>query len=219
MKREKLPSRKRKALGRVAVMAVIVFCVNFFMHIGLLFPIQAIWQLQERGGTGWTRVVTRDWVPELHKTHLVYLTENEEALLLGNTYLTLYGWMAGADAVVDCTEDAPIYAGSTYMNRDGEWVWYYFGRVDDPAVATVTILLQSEEWDNDTQTRFRRDIRSLETAEFYEKEGRRYFLLKDNGEWDYDTCSSPEPVIIGYDSAGEEVARLEIDRETFANFG
>ena len=44
-KRIHLPSRKRTALQRSAIAAAAVFCVNFFMHIGLLLPIQDIWQL------------------------------------------------------------------------------------------------------------------------------------------------------------------------------
>ena len=73
-KRTPLPSRKRVALRRIAIAAAVIFCVNFFMHIGLLLPIQAIWQLEEREGARHTSVVTRDWAPEVHRTHLVYLT-------------------------------------------------------------------------------------------------------------------------------------------------
>lgn len=210
MKREKLPSRKRKALRRIAVMAVVVFCVNFFMHIGLLFPIQAIWQLQERGGTGWTKVVTRDWAPELHKTHLVYLTENENATLLGDCYLTLYGWMAGFGSTLDCTEEAPLYAGASYMSRDGERVWYVFGRVDDPEIETLTISLQADVYSELSQACDRREVRRLTTSDLLEKEDRRYFLVRDDGTWDYERDYSPRPVVIGYDSAGREVARLDI---------
>ena len=45
-KRTPLPSRKRVALRRIAIAAAVIFCVKFFMHIGLLLPIQAIWQLE-----------------------------------------------------------------------------------------------------------------------------------------------------------------------------
>ena len=117
-KRIHLPSRKRTALRRTAIAAAVIFCVNFFMHIGLLLPIQAIWQLEEREGARHTPVVTRDWAPEIHKTHLVYLMENDETTLFGSTYLSVYGWFAGFSVALDCSEEAPLYAGRSYMSRD-----------------------------------------------------------------------------------------------------
>ena len=218
-KRTPLPSRKRVALRRIAIAAVVIFCVNFFMHIGLLLPIQSIWQLEEREGARHTSVVTRDWAPEVHRTHLVYLTENDDTTLFGSTYLTIYGWMAGFSVALDCTEEALLYAGRSYMSRDDGEVWYFFGRVDDPAIETVAVSLQSEDWDEETQIFIRREVRSLTTAELLEKDGRRYFLLRDGGEWDSDTCSSPRPVVIGYDSAGSEVARVDIEQGNASYFG
>lgn len=218
-KRTPLPSRKRVALRRIAIAAVVIFCVNFFMHIGLLLPIQSIWQLEEREGARHTSVVTRDWAPEVHRTHLVYLTENDDTTLFGSTYLTIYGWMAGFSVALDCTEEAPLYAGRSYMSRDDGKVWYFFGRVDDPAIETVAVSLQSEDWDEETQIFIRREVCRLTTAEFLEKDGRRYFLLRDGGEWDSDTCSSPRPVVIGYDSAGSEAARVDIEQGNASYFG
>ena len=218
-KRTPLPSRKRVALRRIAIAAAVIFCVNFFMHIGLLLPIQAIWQLEEREGARHTSVVTRDWAPEVHRAHLVYLTENDDTTLFGSTYLTIYGWMAGFSVALDCTEEAPLYAGRSYMSRDDGKVWYFFGRVDDPAIETVAVSLQSEDWDEETQIFIRREVRSLTTAELLEKDGRRYFLLRDGGELDSDTCSSPRPVVIGYDSAGSEVARVDIEQGNASYFG
>ena len=218
-KRTPLPSRKRVALRRIAIAAVVIFCVNFFMHIGLLLPIQSIWQLEEREGARHTSVVTRDWAPEVHRTHLVYLTENDDTTLFGSTYLTIYGWMAGFSVALDCTEEALLYAGRSYMSRDDGEVWYFFGRVDDPAIETVAVSLQSEDWDAEAQTFNRREVRSLTAAELLEKDGRRYFLLRDGGEWDSDTCSSPRPVVIGYDSAGSEVARVDIEQGNASYFG
>ena len=65
----------------------------------------------------------------------------------------------------------------------------------------------------------RREVGRLTTAEFLKKDGRRYFLLRDGGEWDSDTCSSPRPVVIGYDSAGSEAARVDIEQGNASYFG
>ena len=218
-KRTPLPSRKRVALRRIAIAAAVIFCVNFFMHIGLLLPIQAIRQLEEREGARHTSVVTRDWAPEIHKTHLVYLTENDETTLFGSTYLSIYGWFAGFSVALDCTEEAPLYAGRSYMSRDDGKVWYFFGRVDDPAIETVTVSLCAEEYDSESHAYTGREVRRLTTAELTEKDGRRYFLLRDSGEWDNDIGSSPRPVAIGYDSDGNEVARMDIEQGNASYFG
>ena len=218
-KRTPLPSRKRTALRRIAIAVAAVFCVNFFMHIGLLLPIQAIWQLEEREGARHTSVVTRDWAPEIHKTHLVYLTENDDTTLFGSAYLTVCGWMAGFSVALDCSEEAPLYAGRFYLSRDDGKVWYFFGRVDDPAIETVEVSLRSEEWNETTQTPSYREIRRLVAENFLEKDGRRYFLLRDSGEWDSGFGSSPRPVAIGYDGARGEVARVDIEQGISANFG
>ena len=218
-KRTPLPSRKRTALRRIAIAAAAVFCVNFFMHIGLLLPIQAIWQLEEREGARHTSVVARDWAPEIHKTHLVYLTENDDTTLFGSAYLTVCGWMAGFSVALDCSEEAPLYAGRFYMGREDRNIWYFFGRVDDPAIETVEVSLRSEEWSETTRTPFYLEIRRLTAENFLEKDGRRYFLLRDSGEWDRGFGSSPQPVAIGYDSAGGEVARVDIEQGISAFFG
>ena len=219
MKREKLPSRKKRALRRSAVAVLILFCINFFMHIGLLFPIQAIWQLQERGATGWTRVVTRDWVPEIHKTHLVYLTENEDATLLGSTYLTVYGWIPCFGNVLDCSGNEPLYAGAFYMHSDEDRVWYFFGRVDNPDIKTLTISVQADVYNQMSQAYDRREVRQLTTTEFQEKNGHRYFLVRDDGTWDYEKDYSPRPVVIGYNDAGNEVTQADITQGSSSHFG
>lgn len=217
--RTPLPSRKRTALRRIAIAAAAVFCVNFFMHIGLLLPIQAIWQLEEREGARHTSVVTRDWAPEIHKTHLVYLTENDDTTLFGSAYLTVCGWMAGFSVALDCSETAPLYAGRSYMSRDDGAVWYFFGRVDDPAIETVEVSLCAEEYDSESHAYTSREVRRLTTEDFLEKDGRRYFLLRDSGEWDSGFGSSPRPVAIGYDGAGGEVARVDIEQGISSYFG
>lgn len=219
MKKKQVLNRKRLALRRLVTAAVLMVLINHFFLLGSIFPRQCIWNLEEREGARHTFVVTRDWAPEIHKTHLVYLTENDETTLFGSAYLTVYGWMAGFSVALDCSEEAPLYAGRSYMGRDDGNVWYFFGRVDDPAVETVEVSLRSEEWNEAAQAPLYREIRCLTTEDFLEKEGRRYFLLRDSGEWDNETCSSPQPAAIGYDRFGNEVARVDIEQGISSYFG
>ena len=219
MKKKQVLNRKRLALRRLVAAAVLMVLINHFFLLGLIFPRQCIWKMEERQGARHTSVVTRDWAPEIHKTHLVYLTENDETTLFGSTYLSLYGWFAGFSVALDCSEEAPLYAGRSYLSRDDGKVWYFFGRVDDPAIETVEVSLRSEEWNETTRTPSYREIRRLVAEDFLEKDGRRYFLLRDSGEWDSGFGSSPRPVAIGYDSAGGEVARVEIEQGISSYFG
>ncbi|MCI9332862.1 MAG: hypothetical protein HFG05_11965, partial [Oscillibacter sp.] len=91
-KREILPSRRRRTVRRVLIAAAAVLLVNRIFLIGLLFPIQALRHIEERAGTGRTAVVCRDWAPEIYKTGLVYLTENENVTMLSAVRLSFYGW-------------------------------------------------------------------------------------------------------------------------------
>ena len=202
MKKKQVLNRKRLALRRLVTAAVLMVLINHFFLLGSIFPRQCIWNLEERKGVRHTSVVARDWTPEIHKT-----------------YLSLYGWFEGFSVALDCSEEAPLYAGRSYMGRDDGNVWYFFGRVDDPAVETVEVSLRSEEWNETTRTPSYREIRRLTTEDFLEKDGRRYFLLRDDGEWDNETCSSPQPAAIGYDRFGNEVARVDIEQGISSYFG
>ena len=219
MKKKQVLNRKRLALRRLVTAAVLMVLINHFFLLGSIFPRQCIWNLEERKGVRHTSVVARDWTPEIHKTHLVYLTENEETTLFGSTYLSLYGWFEGFSVALDCSEEAPLYAGRSYMGRDDRNVWYFFGRVDDPAIETVEISLRSQEWNEAAQAPLYREIRCLTAEDFRGKGGRRYFLLRDSGEWDNETCSSPQPAAIGYDRFGNEVARVDIEQGNASYFG
>ena len=120
MRREKqavLPTRRRMALRRLLRVLIVVVLANHFFSVGLL-PIQAIHKAVERGGAVGTRVIAREWLPELYATHLFYLTGSENATVLADTHLTVLGWESGFACTLDCTSGAPLYAGERYMARD-----------------------------------------------------------------------------------------------------
>ena len=220
MKRIVLPTRKRVALKRLLKAAAVLLVVNHVFLLGLLLPRQAVHQTEERQGIGRTRVVTRDWAPEVHKTHLIYLTENERATMLSGAYLTVYGWMDAFGWALDCTTGAPFYAGEYSVRRDGaeRSSWYYYGRVDDPAIERIVISMQVEDWENGEPVR--REVRRLTAnrADWLEKEGRRYFLFSlPEMEWNED--GPVKSVAIAFDGAGREMSRLEIDQGSHSWFG
>jgi len=211
-KKKRILTRRQSALrAAVITLAVMVFVVHV-MHIGLLFPVQAVWQLEERAGVEHTRVVKRSPTPEIQKTNIAFLSENDKATMFSSCYLTIYGWMANFHVALDCTTEEPLYAGVSYMSRDENQAWYFFGRVDDPAIQRVEISLCETEPNKMGYVHLVGDeVHRMAGIPLEEQSGRRYFLVKYNGEWDYEVHSRVHPIVIGYGSAGEELVRLEIE--------
>ena len=125
--------------------------------------------------------LARLWTPEVHATHLVYLRGSEKAVTIADTYLTVYGWMGGFGWTLDCTEDAPLYAGEMTMRQDDqtETVCCYYGRVDDPDITRVEISVRRayyvdgpEQWEETANL-------PVEGEDFIVRDEGRYFLAED----------------------------------------
>ena len=218
-KQKRILTRRQSALrAAVITLAIMVFVVHV-MHIGLLFPVQAVWQLEERAGVEHTRVVKRSPTPEIQKTNIAFLSENDEATLFSSCYLTIYGWMSNFGVALDCTTGEPLYAGVNYMSRDENRAWYFFGRVDDPAIQRVEISLCSEEYDEMSHAYVGEEVHRMAGIPLEEQSGRRYFLAKYTGGWDYETHIKVCPVVIGYDGDGQELVRMEIEYGSSSSFG
>lgn len=180
MRRKKLLTRKRRAVRRTVFAVLVLFVVNQVLRTGLLLPIQAIRQAEELEGTGRTRVAERMRVEGIHAVHMLYLTENENAVLMAGTYLTAHGWEACRGMALDCSGDAPLYAGyyQTYREGGGE-AFCLFGRVDDPAIETLAFHLSYRAYGSSASDyQDMEETVSITRPEFLEKEGRQYFLLR-----------------------------------------
>lgn len=215
-KPKRQPTRKRAALGRLLRLAVVLVLAWQVFHVGLVLPIQGIYGAVERGGATGTRVIGRAWIPDFRTTQLFYLTGSEEATVLADTSLGLFGWESGFECTLDCTAGAPLYAGERSLTQeDRERVLhYYFGRVDDPAIASVAVSIQTETYE--TGQAQRREVACLEVPELLEKAGRRYFWV-----YSLETArKSPEEirraVVITRDSSGREIGRLEIRQGSYS---
>jgi len=218
-KRTPVLTRKRSALRQLAKALLLLVLVNHFMMLGMLLPRQAYHLLEQRKGVGWTQVVARDWEPELYLTHISYLSGDETATVFGSVNLTLYGWFPQFATALDCTEEAPIHAGYNKMYRDETQMWYFFGRVDDPAIETVAVSLCTEEYDNMSHGYVGEEVRRLTQEELLERGGRRYFLLKDDFQSEEGSRAHFRPLVIGYDSNGNEVTRMEIEVWSGISYG
>lgn len=218
-KQKRILTRKQVAIRKTAICLTAMFLVNNIMFLGAIFPIQTVWQLEERAGVEHTRVVKRSHTPEIQKTNIAFLSENDEATLFSSCYLTIYGWMSNFGVALDCTTGEPLYAGVNYMNRDENRAWYFFGRVDDPAIQRVEISLCEEVYDEMSHGYVGEEVHRMAGIPLEEQSGRRYFLVKYNGEWDREILSAPRPVVIGYDGNGQELIRIEIEQWSSSSFG
>ena len=217
MKQQKVLTRKGKALRRLARFLAIMLVVNWVFGIGLLFPRQAIWQQQEREGiTGHMRVVDRDWVPEIGVTHFRYLMQNEKAVMLAGTNLTLYGWMGAFSTALDCTTGEPFYAAMDSLHKDDNSVYYFWGMIDDPEVDCVVISLCHQEY-HDGQDSYPEDFRFYSNGEdWMEQDGRTYFMICKRVDWPHDTRIHAYAIAM---SKGQELYRMEIKDGASSHFG
>ncbi len=190
MKKQELPTRRRSALRRLAMAAVLLALANGVLHVGYLLPVQALRDIEERQGTGKTAVVTGQWGKELYKAHRMYLSAGENVTMLSDVHLSPLGWTSGFGTAVDCTDEAAVHAGWTEMTwQDQETVLYVFGRVDDPDVVRVRAGIQR------TAEGAARYV--LETETFLEQGGYRYFLLRK-----YPAGWNGHVSLTAYDEAG-----------------
>ena len=216
MKRKRMRPRNRTAFRRVLIALAALFLVNHFLLTGLLFPIQAIRRCEERAGTGRTAVVRRDWAPEIYKTGLIYLTENETVTMLSAARLSLYGWTEVYGVPVDCTGEGPIHGGWwSFVRLEKAGRFYVFGRVDDPEIAWLEVYFMRPD-DPRGEERIGRvhgdyGIHRGDSG-WIEKDGRLYFLFEANlVDWnEYPT--GLRVVAVGYDEDRNVVARTDLDQ-------
>lgn len=63
------------------------------------------------------------------------------------------------------------------------------------------------------------EVRRITDIELMEQSGRRYFLVKDRGEWDTDRYNRLRPILLGFDESGSEILRMEIEEGIYSYYG
>ena len=215
MRMIKQRTRRGRAIWWAAAAAVLLLLANHVFRMGFLLPLQGIRDIEERQGAPHGETLARLWTPEVHATHLVYLRGSEDAVTIADTYLTVYGWMGGFGWTLDCTEDAPLYAGEMTMRQDDqtETVCCYYGRVDDPEIARVEISVRGAYYAETGELWEEAANLPVEGEDFVQRDEGRYFLVEDiRQEWPYD--SSGRAWIIAYDEDGNVMEEFQIDQGT-----
>lgn len=215
-RRRRLPTRRRRALGCAALALALLLLVQGLLHTGLLLPIQAVRLGEGQEGVRDTRVILRQWEPELYRTSLCYLTASDRALVLSHPHLTVRGWQGGGTALLDCVEDQPLHAkeqvilldaGAEAENRYYGTHHFFYGRVDDPAIETVEIQLKVPPEAAEGGPSGHLTL----TAPIIEREGRRYFLLDHRLSFVSPVGLGREDCVVGRNGAGEAMATVRIE--------
>ena len=219
MKKHAEPTRKRTALRRVLLAVIVLLLANHFLTAGLLLPIQAVQLVGQRQGIGWSRTVKRMWVPELGVTHLVYLTQTEEAVMLSDVGLYPFGWTPYFGLAVDCTQAGAVHAGYRSMHKDEEGVRYYFGRIDDPAITRVDISIREKIDPQGEEVQREVYCLSAEQEQFYTQQDRTFFLIPEVPERPWEGLGTFCPVLVAYDEAGNVIVEQELTEYSSSSYG
>ena len=173
----------------------------------------------EHEGIGRAWVVERKWEPSLYKTHLFYLMENERAVMLGDTHLSPLGWETMFGATVDCTGEEPIYAGYHQISHDDKVLGCYFGQINDPAIETVVISIQQEEYDQGKAVRSELRRLTVEQEDFVTGRDRTFFWIMEPLPLEQSPEAVCYPVMIAYDAEGRIAAEFDIECCTYSGYG
>lgn len=212
---KKPPNRKRRAIRRVVIAAVLLLLLNGIFHRGYLLPLQVLRYEEQDYGCGRTTILYNrlDW--SLRSP--VYLSGNENAMILCTPTFTILGWLNGGGQVEDCSEPAPLQGAVRQFARESRSFYVYsayaYGRIEDPAIQEVQIDCRVEWYENYFPVR----VEATETItystsreDWREQDGVWYFLLPlkelhtSNGRWG--SCAGY--TLTGLDAKGSVVATL-----------
>jgi len=157
MKRRFEPTRKRRALRNCVIFLLLIVVCNTVFGRFFLLPGQVRRQSQDYYETGATHVIWRDMRTQRKQLHYRTLSENENAALLTDAWLTPSGWIGGS-TLLDCvTEPAPWHIAEHYGEiSDDRYQYTLFARLDDAKAETVTVHV------------------GFETLEYLESDSSRY---------------------------------------------
>ena len=208
---EKRPTRLRRAVKSVVIM-LCALLVCRMLGGGNLTRAMAIRNGEERRGVyEKTHEIASLPAESIYRTMRVTLTAGENAAYCGASYLYApFGWQEDFGAALDCTDGERVHAGWWAMGRDGGGrALFFWGRVDDAAIARAEILQQrtvdGQNGGDAAETVCTTPLTWLEDG------GYRYFLAGGAVAQElYGNYGSDEFLFVGYDEAGDEVLRCEI---------
>lgn len=175
--RRPMSSRRRQALRRCALLAAVVM-LSSALGLYRFLPVQAMRLMADMEDVEHPRSVKwfYDGTLPITRVALYDLVQGDAAMLLCVTgFSPLGGWYDRAWAKVETWDGTGLYAGVYGHGQDGAFVTYIFGRVDDPAVQTLSVLVTEDALEDVPRSRsVEIPLSDIQT----EKNGRRYFATK-----------------------------------------
>lgn len=208
---EKRPTRLRRAVRSVVIM-LCALLVCRMLGGGNLTRMMAIRSGEERRGVyEKTHEIASLPAESIYRTMRVTLTAGENAVYCGASHFyALYGWQDDFGMALDCSSGERVHAGWWVMGHDGGGrALFFWGRVDDAAVARAEILQQRTA---DVQSgEYVVETVCITPLTWIEDGGHRYFLAGGAITQElYGDYGSDEFFFVGYDDAGNEALRCKI---------
>ena len=210
----KTPTRQRTALRRIlALVLVMVFASALELYH--FFPMQAIRKLADAEEVEHPKVIHWFYDGTLPATRFaVYsLVDGDHSLMLGVTgWGLLMGWYGRTYTSIETWEEADLHAGLHAHHQDGKEVAYFYGKLENDAICSLTAELHPRpEEDEDAIYFF-----EIAEDEIFEKNGARYFVSRldmddELPEWLFDVY------VTGLDADGNAVQTVKAKAQSWGS--
>jgi len=208
--KNRVETRKHKALRRTLA-CLFLLAALAGLRLYAFTPMQSVRQVEEKMGTGQTRVVRRMSGEKWNEWD--YLTANDNAILLSKvSFHPLVGWNGGAMSVLDCDGLGDFQARAMTWRIGGEQFTrvMVYGRTKSPEAQGIRV---EGHWnETDERTRNLPEVKLSGGPELWtDKDGWRYFYMEKripdtrNGEMAYPEWMTADLL----DGAGNTLGRYK----------
>ena len=225
MKKKFNPTRKRKALRRSIIAALLILTAIFVSPFNFL-PSQSLRLQEDDRLTGRTHITRYMLKLPMRPGAIVLatLSENENAVVwCMHKYNLFMGWYPSSGTEADCSGDAPAFAADCWISRSetDEHGAVFIGRVTDDRIASVEIVARvlapaylqpQEDVIFARQDGFDRTD-GPETFCIYAEDAEHSYMLPD------ETLCGIEPMIRCYDAAGGMIYSAEMNQSWSTSLG
>ncbi|WP_409968328.1 hypothetical protein RFF05_17740 [Bengtsoniella intestinalis] len=140
-------SRRQKAFRRLGILMILVV-IGSVTGLYQVLPSMAVRDMEVSYGIAPTDTIARVYKPDIDRTTLYYLQENDDVLMWTSVkfYPFLGGWQRMFAAIVELDETAPLQVSYESIASDDESTVYAFGQVNQEG----TVVLQARDWEDDS---------------------------------------------------------------------
>lgn len=202
-------SRKKKALHRALVLAALILALSLTNAMNFL-PRQALRDIMDKQNVSEMEVVRSFYDNKLKVYRLArqYLVEGKEAVVLCAVgFDPLMGWYDRDWCAVSTDDGNGIHMGYRGHQQGDAYSGYFFGRLDDEAIASVKLRWRDAGDDNGERWR----EKTLDEDAFFRGENGKRYILREADSFDAtNTRWFHGMTAYAYDEAGKLLAEEEV---------